>query len=210
METTGLSSEDEMVAAFLQAEIYASRYDLQLRTLVRRLGTTEAMIEEPDLADGAENALRSQLLTQHRGWRTGQYLFRGWPEGLTWSRVTLDSADAQHIRYANSPEWTELSGGTWMATEGAKRVATGDRSLIGWRPETLDAITGIRAAIQAGKSFPPIIAIGVPSGRVIILVEGHARMTAYLSLGLDRLEIIYGAAPLTRLQPWHWCPPSLR
>ena len=211
METIGPSSEDEMVAAFLRAEVAASRYQSKVRPYMARLGVTETMIEEPDFANDAENELRSSLLTAYRGWRNNEALFERWPAGLVWSRVELEPTDAQHIRYANASEWEELSDGTWMATDGARRIAARDPRLSGWRPDTLEAIIGIRAAIEAGESFPPIIAIGVPSGRVIILVEGHARMTAYLSLGFpDRLGIIYGAAPLTRLQPWCWCPPSLR
>ena len=211
VETIGPSSEDEMVAAFLRAEIEGSRYESQVTTRMRQLGVTQTMVEEPDLASDAENELRSRLLTAYRGWRVDRLLFEGWPNGLVWSRAALEPADAPHIWYANAPEWTELSRGTWRAAEGARRVAARDPSLIGWRPETLEAIKGICAAIETGKSFPHVIAIGVPSGRIIMLVEGHARMTAYLSVGLpDRLEILYGAAPLTQLQPWGWCPPSLR
>jgi len=196
-----------MVAAFLQAEVAASRYESMLRAHMEALGVTDAMITAPNLADEAENELRAELLKAHRGWRNNGALFMGWADGLSWSRVALGPADARRVRYAYYPTWIELSRGTGMATDGARRVAVRDPALLGWSPDTLEAINGIRAAIEAGQAFPPIIAIGVPSGRVIILVEGHARMTAYLSVGFpERLEIIYGSAPLTRLQSWHWCP----
>ena len=184
VEIIGPSSEDEMVAAFLQAEIAGSRFEPLVTERIRQLGATGALVEQPNLANDADNELRSRLLAAHRGWRMNQFLFRGWPNGLVWTRAALQPADAEHIWYANAPDWGTLSRGTWRAADGARRVAAGDPSLIGWSPETLDAIQGIRLAIESGGSFPPIIAIGVPSARIIMLVEGHARMTAYLSLGL--------------------------
>ena len=110
-----------------------------------QLGVTQRMVEEPDLASDAENELRSQLLTAYRGWRINQYLFRGWLARLAWSRAVLDPADPQRIWYANAPEWTELSRGTWRAADGAKRIAERDPSLTGWCPQTLDAINGVTA-----------------------------------------------------------------
>lgn len=211
VETIGPSSEEEMVAAFLQAEIAGARYESQVRFHMSLLGVTQTLVEEPDLASGAENELRSRLLTAYRGWRIDQALFRGWPDGLVWTRVALRPTDGQHIWYANAPEWTQLSRGTRKEADGAKRIAERDPSLRSWSPGTLEAINGVCAAIETGQPLPPIIAIGVPSGAIIMLVEGHARMTAYLSADLlDGLEIIYGAAPLVRLQSWGWCPPSLQ
>jgi hypothetical protein len=205
MEIIGPSSEDDMVAAFLQAEIHSSRWGPNVREHMSQAGVTEAMVETPNLADAFENERRAAVLTSFRGWRTGTFLFSGWPDGISWHRANLTPSDVPHIRYANAPEWKSLSRGTWMATVGAERIASNDVHIEAGVP--VAAINGIREAIAAGKTFPPIIAVGPPSGRVVIVVEGHSRITAYLTSGFpERLEIIYGAAPLNRLAGWSYFP----
>jgi hypothetical protein len=194
-----------MVAAFLQAEIYSSRWGSHVRAHMAHAGVTEAMVETPNLADVSENERRAAVLTSFRGWRTRTVLFSGWPDGISWHRTILTPSDIPHIRYANAPEWKSLSRGTWMAAVGAERIAANDVHIEAGVP--VAAINGIRQAIAAGKTFPPIIAVGPPSGRVVIVVEGHSRVTAYLASGFpERLEIIYGATPLNRLIGWSYFP----
>ena len=168
-------------------------------------GVTEAMVESPNLTDASENERRAAVLTSFRGWRTRTVLFSGWPDAISWHRAILTPSDIPHIRYANAPEWKSLSRGTWMATVGAERIAANDVHIDAGVP--VAAINGIRQAIAAGKTFPPIIAVGPPNGRVVIVVEGHSRITAYLASGFpERLQIIYGAAPLNRLTGWSFFP----
>jgi len=58
----GPATEDEMVLAFLRAEIDSSRYDEFIATALVRLGFTRRLIDQPDLTDGPENAGRKKLL----------------------------------------------------------------------------------------------------------------------------------------------------
>ena len=97
---------------------------------------------------------------------------------------------------------------TWLPSEGARRIARGDPTI---RPDVpVDAIRAIAIRIQEGESLAPVLAIGTPKGDPIVFVEGHSRITAYLVVGLpERLPIIYGAAPLTRLMPWQFYTPNV-
>jgi hypothetical protein len=71
------------------------------------------------------------------------------------------------------------------------------------------SVFGILASIQNGSPrLPPSIAIGTPKGHCIVLVEGHSRVTAFAAGKLERFEVIYGSAPLTRLMNWSWFPPD--
>ena len=74
MRLVGPSSVDEMVLAFLRAEIDAPRYQLFFANVNRRL------IEEPDLTDGAQNRARREALAYRHG------LYDRVPADTSWHR----------------------------------------------------------------------------------------------------------------------------
>jgi hypothetical protein len=86
----GPATENDMVVAFLRAEIDSSRYDDHIKTPLAQGGSERRLIDEPNLADPAENALRKQLLT-FRGYEARTALFAGFPADATWRRVTLEA-----------------------------------------------------------------------------------------------------------------------
>jgi hypothetical protein len=204
---------DEMVAAVLKAEIEASRYKQVLRDLMRGLDIRRIVVDQPDTTSRVQNEQRARILRCWRGWDANGALFQGWPDGVEWSWALLEPSDEPHLRYAYAPEWRELSGETCIVAEGASQIGRDDSELLSWwgHHGTLDAINGIRNAVEAGKTFAPIVATGPEEGDVIVLVEGHARMTAYLSLGFSQpLKMIYGPASLERLRSWVYLPRDLR
>jgi hypothetical protein len=64
----GAATEDEMIAAFLRAEIDSSRYgnNFVLTGLIQ-LGLERSIIDVPNCANAAENAIRRTLI-QYRGY----------------------------------------------------------------------------------------------------------------------------------------------
>jgi len=196
-----------MVAAFLQAEIDSPRWGESIRQLLPKFQLTEAMVEHPDVGDPTQNSGRSALLGEWRGWRRNTLLFTGWPEGLEWSFVALGKADVANVRYANAPEWPALSRNTLRVTVFANRVKDGDRTIPEDAP--VGAIRSIARAMRDGLTFPPLIAIGTPEASTIVMVEGHARMTAYALVGAKReIDALFGAGPRSRLRSWGWFPPE--
>ena len=79
------SSEAEMVALFLRAELPAARFRDKLRP--------ERLITAPNLDDPAENQAREQLLTQHREYGTRTGLFDGFPRDVCWDRSRRPGPD---------------------------------------------------------------------------------------------------------------------
>ena len=192
------SSADEMVAEFLRAEINSRRFG-HVKGYVTIVGLSLDQVERPNLTDPSENQRRAAALSLFRGWPTGG-LFADWPLEAAWRVVALDREDLSRLYYAGTPEWRDLSGGSFLVADGARRLKERDPRLN----EAADHIQSIRAIaglIRSGQSFPLMLATGPMDGHPIVMAEGHARMTAYvMEDGAEGLELIHAAAPLEDLE----------
>jgi hypothetical protein len=115
----GAATENDMIVAFLRAEIDSSRYDDHITGHMTQMGFTRKLIDEPNLADANENRARKALLG-YRGYEVRRYLFSGFPLDATWRRVALEEADFRELRYANYPVWRDLSDDTRLVSIGAR------------------------------------------------------------------------------------------
>ncbi len=174
----GPATEDEMIAAFLRAEIDSSRYgDNCVRAGLAALGLERRLIDVPNMTDSAENGVRRQLIG-YRGYEAREALFAGFPRDVTWRRVELETGDFETMRYINdtvttTPHWANLSDGTRLVSAGARNLRQ--------RPADPDTqqIGAIAQALRNGVYFPPLIAAQHREGS-LILIEGHSRATAYV------------------------------
>jgi hypothetical protein len=184
----GQATEDDMVAAFLRAEINSSRYDDRILEPLLQQGLSRRLIDEPNLADGMENAVRRGLL-DFRGFQSRNALFSRFPTDARWRRVALESDDLGRLRYANYPTWIELSGGTRLVNDGARNFRG--------RPDNPDTyhIYAIAQACRNGIRFPELITAEAHDSS-LILIEGHSRATAYLMEGFTSdIEALVASSP---------------
>ena len=196
------SSEAEMVALFLRTELPAARFRDTLRALLQSHGLPESVITTPDLGDDAENQARLRLLTEHREYGTRTGLFEGFPDDVSWQWMAITPAELATVRYIDYDYWVELSGGTRLAVDAAPRIRAG----VAPFGVPSDWALGMAHAVADGARFPPLILVTTgPAGGVVVL-EGHARLTAFM-LARDRLppelEVLVGSAPaMTRWGLW--------
>jgi hypothetical protein len=114
---TSPATEDEMVLAFLKAEIDSPRFGSRYRTILANSGLDRrSVIENADLRSEQGKLIRRELLKLVRGYGTGQALFRGFPHNVQWRRVLLDQTDLSKLKYANEPSWVALSSGTRLVS----------------------------------------------------------------------------------------------
>jgi hypothetical protein len=186
-------TQDEMVLAFLRAEINSPTWGMHIRQGLSALGRDEQLIWQPDLTSTEQNALRAQLLG-YRGYKLNRSLFRGFPNAVKWRLVELNRDDFINLLYLNKePTWQNLSDGTRKALAGVRNISSGAKSNA--------SIEGVVEAIKRGENkFPPIIA--VEKGEQFVLIEGHTRATAYVITNHEPVEAIVGASPL--MQCWYW------
>jgi hypothetical protein len=186
-------TQDEMVLAWLRAEITSPNWGKHIRQGFAALGQDEKLILQPDLTSKEQNALRAQLLG-YRGYNQNQALFQRFPDDVTWRLVELNRDDFSKLLYLkNEPTWHNVSDGTRSALVGARNVSSGAKSNA--------SIERVVEAINRGeKNFLPIIA--VEKGEQLVLMEGHTRATAYVITNHEPVQAIVGTSPL--MQRWHW------
>src|SRR5882724_2531277 len=183
----GPATEDEMVLAFLRAEIDASRYGDIIKQRLVLDGLERRIIDEPNLADAEENDARKELLS-FRGYKRRELLFTGFPLDATWRRVVLERRDFQTLRYAKDKTWIDLSDGTRLVAVGARNFLQRADN-----PDTYQ-IKGIVEALRNGFRFPELIAAEANTGS-LILIEGHSRATAYVIEQLpDNVEALVASS----------------
>jgi hypothetical protein len=182
-------SEDEMVLAFLRAELDSSRFRL-LYAPYRR------WIEEACFDDPEQNRRRRALLEAARGYRRGTRHFEGWPSGVEWRRAVMTLEELSRTRYANLRPLVALSGGTRLVGDGARNAGRSGTELD--RP-----VLAIAAEVRQGSSYRELILLAGERGDDPVLVEGHARATAYVRAGRPpEIEVIVGLS--TRPSEWRY------
>lgn len=179
-----------MVAAFLKAESDSPRFGPTYAQIIQ--GQT-VILAKPDLLNPVENRIRREALGVARGFGRNAYLFAGFPPNVQWSKVALSLDELGDVKYANYPTWVALSGGTRLVRDGA-----GNIDHVAVDEDANEHIRAIAEAVRAGMSFPELVAVlDTREDDTPILVEGHARATAYLvarDTAPSEIELILGCS----------------
>ena len=86
MRVVATATEDDMVAAFLRAELDSPRFSASLEAALADAGLDHAIVRRPDTGDPAANAARRRVLAAYRGYPDRE-VFTGLPAGTVWRRV---------------------------------------------------------------------------------------------------------------------------
>ena len=196
------SGEAEMVALFLRTELPAPRSRDDLEAHLEREGLPERVVTAPDFADDAENRARLRLLTHHRGYSTRTELFDGFPDDVCWQWMAITPAELAGVRYIDYDYWVELSGGSRLPVDAGPRIRAG----VAPFGVPSDWALGMAQEVARGARFPPLILVTTGHGEDLVVLEGHARLTAFM-LARDRLppelEVLVGSSPMmTRWGLW--------
>jgi len=186
------SSEDEMVACFLQGELSSQRFGPAIRHELVACGRSEELLTSPDLTDPRANRVRRALLAATRGYGENRELFdEDFPSDVRWVWAELSPGEMARVRYIEYSYWTELSGGSRLPTDAARRIQAGGRAFGVSNQGFLRAAR----AVARGEQFPPLIVAG-PRRDELVCVEGHLRLTAYAIAGFPAsVECLVGTAP---------------
>ena len=177
MEDLGAATEDQVILAWLQAEIESADFQSYIIGNPPNPGNLSVALKAartPDLRDPEQNALRRQIITSVYGFGQGAGSFEGLANDLTWRRYRLTTDQVAEMLYARRDgAWRLLSPVTRKVAEGATNVGhiyTGDSTNM----VVLSLASGL---CHSDKKVPEIIALSRPDGRLVLL-EGHARATA--------------------------------
>jgi hypothetical protein len=167
------ATEDDMVATFLAAEINSDRYGPQISEILTRLGQPRSILDLPDTSDEHDNTVRRQVLASYRSYPAGD-VFTDMPADVTWHHAALTPAELATVRYIDYPYWTDFSGGTRLAADGARRLGPWHQH----QPGTI--YRQIAENLRDGQLPPPIILLGEPGPAKLTVIEGHKRLTGLL------------------------------
>ncbi len=123
-------TEHEMVATFLRTEISSDRFGREIVRLLDRDAVSRAIIEHPDVTNPDENAYRTRLLGEFRGYGQSRDMFEQFPSGVIWQRVAMTPAELLRAKYIDYDYWNELSNGTRSPLGAAETIRAG-RTIYG-------------------------------------------------------------------------------
>jgi hypothetical protein len=198
MRVLGPATEDDMVLAFLRAEIESSRFADGVLAALAGMGLDRALVDQADLGDVDANLSRRRVLEVYRGPRHGSDagVFGGLPDDISWSWVALTPAELADVRYIHWAYWLEVSGGTRRPVDAIARMRHE------WDAPG-DDVRKIADALARGSMPTEMVFVGLPPGRNLVVLEGHVRLTGLLlrpeSLPAE-IEVLLGTSP--RIAEW--------
>ena len=189
-------SEDEMVVAFLRAEIDSPRWGSHVLAGLSTVGRSRSLIDRPELGNPAEEAARARVLA-YRGYGHNAMLFADFPPSVRWQRAVLDSADLGRLKVLNQDHWVAYSGSARLASNAAAFLGS-ERSAAAEKKNIAAVVTDLRA----GRMIPEVIVVGASFDALVIL-EGHVRVMAALCMNSGQaLSALVGTAP--RMSEWRF------
>jgi hypothetical protein len=186
----GPARECDMVIAFLQAELSSPEYSKFIQPNLERNGLSRDFIDSPDLENEFHNDFRRKLLG-YRGFGLNKALFTGFPSDVRWHFVEIEPQDHQLLFYAKDDSWIRISERTRSVQHAAGRIDRFEQ------PGTADRVRAIQRDLADGKSMARLILVESQNG-TLILVEGHKRATAYVSLKWPRFSALLGFSATMR------------
>jgi hypothetical protein len=186
------SSEDEMIACFLKGELSSERFGTAIRDALAADRQPEELLTLPNLADRQAHDARRSLLAMTRGYGENRELFdEDFPTRVHWVWARLGQDELARVRYMDYSYWIELSGGSRLPSDAARRITAGARAFGVTNRGALDAAE----AVRRGERFPPLILVGRRHDDLVCL-EGHLRLTGYALAGFPvEVECLIGSAP---------------
>lgn len=183
------TSEDEVVAEFLKAEINSKRFGDKIKNALD--SAEPSIISNPDITDATQNQFRKRLLGKVRGYGNNTELFEDFPPEVIWHKAIFSRKDLCSVMYINYSYWNELSGNSRLPMDAAKNIQNG----IEVFGVSNDGFKDIHLDIKLGYTFPKMIFITANEKARIVVLEGHARITAYFletEYIPEEIEVIIG------------------
>jgi hypothetical protein len=179
MEDQGVATEDQVILAWLQAEIESVAFQQYIAGEPPNpayLAQVLKAARKPNLGDAEQNEVRRQIISKTHGFGQGTLSFEGLAGDIRWRKLRASSMEVGELLYANRhPAWTALAPVSRKVAEGAANVGhvfTGD----------LTNMLVLALALKISESnpvpaLPEVICLKRPDGHLVIL-EGHTRATA--------------------------------
>jgi hypothetical protein len=174
MELLDAMAEEEFVVFFLATEITSPRWGGQIEQLLRRDGRGREIITDPDVHRAGDNRYRLRLFNEFRGYADRTRLFGGFPRDVRWHRALITREELQKVKYIRWDYWTDITNGTRLPRDAVERLKAG-----GMQTGDAQYIRSISETIRNRAAIPEPILVATDQHSPPVVLEGHARVTAY-------------------------------
>ena len=196
------SNENQMILEFLKAEINSQNPERScvkeaIQNELEVLGLNENIITNGCITDGKNNE-RSKVLGAGRGYKKNLWLFKNFPNDITWKWVHLDNQDFKKIKYPKCEPWFELSDCTGLLLIAAKKILPNSEKHDKYKKAVLDLKNG------GNFSEAPIL---ITDGNNTIILEGCNRLTCYMlamasGSQFNNIRVLLGYCSSKDLKKW--------
>ncbi len=114
-----------MVATFLQGELSSERFGPAVRDQLAAMAQPDELLTRPDLADPQASKARGVVLAATRGYGEDREVFEFFPACVLWVRALLAPDELARVRYIEYSYWNEISGGSRLPADAARRIKAG-------------------------------------------------------------------------------------
>src|SRR5688572_21402277 len=114
------TTEADMIAVFLSAEIVSERFGQKITACLERDGKPRTIVDTPDITNSDENAYRRRVLSSYRA-----YVFEELPAHVAWYRACLNREEVANVRYIDYSYWNELSGHSRLPRVATEAILAG-------------------------------------------------------------------------------------
>jgi hypothetical protein len=200
MKIIDKSSENEMIAIFLNGEIKSKRWLSQINEIIKKYKINKNIILNPNLNNNNENRLRKLVLKKFRGYNKKE-IFKKFPKKIDWNWALLNKNDILKIKYITYDYWEELTNGTRYAKDSVINI---NNNIEVFGVSNYNFIK-LSEYIKNGNKIEPLIILApVEKKENMIILEGHARLTA-INLVIEyitEIKVLIGFVEEKILNKW--------
>lgn len=188
-------TEAEVIAEFLRNEFHEADFDRD-RVLFARV------VQSPDLANEAENAMRRALLFRRRG-----HMWRELPPNTQWWELELEPADLERVRVFPRAQWTRVANGSYYLADIVNQIRRRAADLGKHEPRMAGKLRGIGAALATERGRSTVLLAGVDDKQPLLVLEGNHRLAAALlrspEVAVRSFRVVGGFSPRMTENCWY-------
>ena len=177
--------ENEVIAEFLRSEFYEEEYSGYRETYAE-------MVNNTNLSDERDNALRRALLFRRRG-----RLWRELPQDTEWWEVEISSRVLQRIRVFARNQWLRYATPGFLLLDIVDKVRS--RILSHSRDPFIEKLRSLSLEMNSDAQYSSVILISIDETTPLTILEGNHRMTAAALVAPDavhqRFRFLCGFSP---------------
>jgi hypothetical protein len=178
-------SEYQVISEFLRSEFHHPEFEEYRKEFGH-------IVNEPDLDNHRENALRRALLFLRRG-----AMWRELPEDTEWFKVELSSIDLERVRFFPRAQWRRIAEGSFYLTDMVESL----RLKRDEAPEDafFQKLRQLNDPVREGLVNPTVLLIGVDARSPLTILDGNHRIAAAMLAQppgeLRNFQFICGLSP---------------